>query len=330
MKVSIQNIPKSLRESGAWCVWRYEERDGKPTKVPYNPRTSGRAQSNNVGTFGTFEQACFAKDMNGFDGIGIGVFGDICAIDIDHCVENGVFSDLASEIFDAMNSYTEISPSGTGLRILFRAPGFRYDKTKYYINNQKIGLEVYCAGFTNKFVTITGNAVHKAGINDRAGELQTILDLFMRREVPKSGTERTCGSVPPVLLSYSDELVIKKATQAKNGELFKKLMNGDYSGYKNRQTGAPDQSAADIALCNILAFWTSNDAEQIDRIFRTSKLMREKWDRPTAGSTYGAITIQDAINRVDKTYSDLVAEAREKNKQPVPVKPRRGGDKYGW
>ena len=324
MKVNIQNIPKSLRETGAWCVWRYEEREGKPTKVPYNPRTSVKAKSNNVGTFGTFEQACFAKDMNGFDGIGIGVFDDICAIDIDHCIEDGVFSDMASEIFELMNSYTEISPSGTGLRILFRAPGFRYDKTRYYINNQKLGLEIYCAGFTNKFVTITGNAVHMAGINNRSDELQEILGRFMRREVRQNHKANYGNNKPVIKLSFSDSLLIRKAEKAQNGDLFKRLMGGDCSDYDG------DESRADMALCNILAFWTSNDAAQIDRIFRSSKLMRDKWDRPTAGSTYGAITIQEAINQVDRTYSDMMAEKREKDRQPIPVKPRRGGETYGW
>ena len=81
----------------------------------------------------------------GYDGIGVGVFGGLGAIDIDHCIdENGAWTDLAADICRTMGAYTEYSPSGHGLRILFTVPdGFQYDKARYYINNQKLGLEVY-------------------------------------------------------------------------------------------------------------------------------------------------------------------------------------------
>lgn len=331
MNVYTQNIPKSLRDSALWCNWKYIKRDGadKPTKIPFCPMTGEPARSNAPETFGRFEQAAFALDMGGYDGIGIGIFGDICAIDIDNCISpEGDFSDMASEIINEMNSYWEISPSGRGVRILFQAPGLTYDKERYYINRQKLGLEVYVAGATNKFVTITGNTLGDVGINARTEQLQAVLDRFMRREVPQNG--KRCAAAPKIKLCFNDALLVKKASKAKNGKLFAKLMKGDYSDYLNTKTNEPDQSAGDIALCNMLAFWTSADAEQMDRIFRSSGLMRPKWDRPTAGSTYGAITIQNAIGRVGKTYSDFYQEQIEKDRQPMPMKPRQGGDRYGW
>lgn len=333
MKVYTENIPKQLRNSALWCCWKYVQREGakKPTKIPFCPMSSEAAKSNDPATFGRFEQAVFAYEMGGYDGIGVGIFGDICAIDIDHCIsDEGVISDMAEEIINTMNSYWEISPSGHGIRILFRAPGLRYNKEKYYINNQKIGLEIYAAGYTNKYVTVTGNTTGGVGINDRSKQLQTVLDRFMCREVPQNGTKRAVSTAPRLKLCFSDELLLKKAKKAKNGKLFEKLMDGDYSDYISVETGQPDQSAGDIALCNMLAFWTSNDAAQMDRIFRSSGLMREKWDRPTAGSTYGAITIANAINRVHETYSDYYQAQIEKDRQPMPMKPRQGGVRYGW
>ena len=56
----IDTLPASLKDRGLWCVWKYEQRDGKPTKVPYNPRTGGRAQSNNPATFSDFKTAVAA------------------------------------------------------------------------------------------------------------------------------------------------------------------------------------------------------------------------------------------------------------------------------
>lgn len=155
-----KNFPAALRQSGLFCCWKYETRpdSDKPTKVPYNPRTGGRAQSTNPSTFA---QLAAAEAVQGhYDGLGVGVFGDLGAIDIDHCIDNnGEISDMAMEIISVMSTYTEKSPSGHGLRILFLAGGFQYDKSRYYINNQKAGLEVYIAGATNKFVTVTGDAL---------------------------------------------------------------------------------------------------------------------------------------------------------------------------
>ena len=82
-----------------------------------------------------------------YDGIGIGIFDGICAIDLDHCMtDSGYYTGNAAEIVALMHSYTEYSPSGNGLHILFRAEGFQYDSDRYYIMNHKAGIEVYVAG----------------------------------------------------------------------------------------------------------------------------------------------------------------------------------------
>ena len=70
---------------------------------------------------------------------------------------------------------------------------------------------------------------------------------------------------------------------------FQKLWAGDTSDYDG------DHSRADAALCSLLAYYTNDDQPRIDRLFRSSGLYRPKWDRPTAGSTYGSITIQAVV-----------------------------------
>ena len=121
-----EKLPQELKERGSFCLWKYEERDGRMTKVPY--QTSGlRADSTNKATFTDYATAISLRDK--YDGIGIGVFDDICAIDIDHCIEDGTLSAMAEDIINRMNSYTEYSPSGTGVRILFKASLPSYGKT---------------------------------------------------------------------------------------------------------------------------------------------------------------------------------------------------------
>lgn len=81
------------------------------------------------------------------------------------------------------NTYIEKSPSGTGLRIIvFTSDGYVYDKDTYHI--KKSDIEVYVAGATNRFVTITGDVYLKNKIAENVDGLQWLLDTYMKRKVP--------------------------------------------------------------------------------------------------------------------------------------------------
>ena len=148
-------LPDSIIQNGLFCCWKYEERNGRKTKVPYQPDTGLGAKSNDPSSFVPYKTAVQAS---GYDGIGIGIFNGICAIDLDNCVsDSGYYTQTAAEIVALMHSYTEYSPSGNGLHILFSAKGFQYDTKRFYIMNHQAGIEVYVAGATNKYVTVTGN-----------------------------------------------------------------------------------------------------------------------------------------------------------------------------
>lgn len=89
-------LPDSLTKEGLFCCWRYEERNGRRTKVPYQPDTGQGAKSNDPRSFVSYETAMQAS---GYDGIGIGIFNGICAIDLDGCVtDSGYYSETAAEI----------------------------------------------------------------------------------------------------------------------------------------------------------------------------------------------------------------------------------------
>lgn len=317
--IAVDNLPLQLKEQGLFCCWRYEQREGpdKPTKVPYNPRTGGKAQSTNPDTFAPLDVAMVS--VQGYDGIGVGVFGSLGAIDIDHCVDDaGQLSELARDVADMIHGYTEYSPSGHGLRILFTVPDdFQYDKARYYINNQKLGLEVYIAGATQKYVTVTGNAVNPGDpLEERGEQLRAVLEKYMVRpqaQGPSSGGldwGAEIGGGAPVELD--DLALIERAKKARNGVIFAALWAGDIAGYKSR-------SEADIALCNALAFWTNKDAARIDRLFRQSGLMREKWDRPQSGSTYGALTIQNAVSTTREGYDPAAYRQQSAAQDFAPV-----------
>lgn len=344
--VDIKNIPAELKTSCRFCVWKFEKRNGQKTKMPYNPANGDRARINDLRTFADFKTTLVTYAMGGYDGIGIAVGSGIGAFDIDHCIrEDGTLNDTADTVLSIFpTAYVEKSPSGKGLRGFFHVPeDYVYDKTVYYINNRGKGLEVYMPGATNRFVTVTGDVYRTGEIPNDETAMTTLLDTLMKRNKQVQQTHFQHHSY------LEDEAVITHANEASNSEKFKKLFAGEWEDLYG------SQSDADMALLSILAFWCGCDEEQMDRIFRTSGLMRPKWDRKQAGSTYGAISIRNTVNTcasvyipvnaqdiVDEEFANLDADDKEAERPPDITKltltleemaphtnPRYGRDEIG-
>ena len=210
MQVQFEKIPPFLKSYAQFCNWKYEQRDGNQTKVPYIPGTTRRADVSNPATFAAFDAAASAT---GYDGIGIRVSGRIVGIDLDHCIENGKLLPWAQPIVDRFkDTYIEISPSGTGLRIFCLLPGdFSYDTQTYYIKHGDI--EVYIPGHTNRFLTVTGNALTEADVAETAEALVWLLDAYMRRPTPPipsaavPGTSYTPAREPEDIYAWQQRTV---------------------------------------------------------------------------------------------------------------------------
>lgn len=302
MPVNFVNIPDALKQSASFCVWKLEKRSGRLTKVSYDPRTRQMAKTNEPDTFTDFKTAMKAYAIGGWDDIGYRVSEGIGAIDIDHCIrEDGSLNDVAAFILGIFSTaYFERSPSGTGLRGFFKlSPDFAYDKTVYYINNRKHGLEVYLPGTTNRFVTVTGD-MFRAGTVERDDDaLRSLLDTFMKRSTRVSAKTIEASSY------LDDDGVIAHAMASESGDKFKALYEGNW------EEGYDSQSDADMAFVSMLCFWCGNVEKQIDRIFRSSGLMRDKWDRKTGDATYGQITIRNAIATNSAIYTPIQDSSAE-------------------
>ena len=287
--ICVENIPQELRDQRSWVTWRLEREGERSVKPPYDPRTGHKAKSNDPSTWGSFGEACQAVAEGHYDGIGFELAPPIVGIDLDGCrdPESGFIDDGAQTIIDELDSYTEVSPSGRGIHILAKGqlpPGGRRMK----------GVEIYDR---DRYFTVTGQ--HIAGtplaVEERSAELAALhLQRFGSQEpisampytIQAEGSSSTHASV-----SLSNEILVAKMRDAGNGELFKRLWCGDWSG------GEYDsQSEADAALCCILAFWTGRDAERMDQLFRESGLYRPKWDELRGSQTYGEKTIAKAIS----------------------------------
>lgn len=288
-KSNYNNLPSELRQNGRFCSWQYESVKGRLTKMPY--RLDGhRARSTVREDFCDFDTmiAHIGKLNQGKRtvGLGLGIFDGFCAVDIDHCVEGGKLSEMAVDIINTMDSYTEYSPSGEGIRIIFRA-AFDYDKGRYYINKREIGLEIYVSGCTNKYVTLTGNTIRRVGVNERTAELKALLEYYMKK--PEAEYKLPDDFEPHSYLT--DEQVLEKAMNGRARRFMKLYKEGDFSDYGS-------QSEADLALCSMLAFWCGGDTDQIDRLFRESALYREKWER----DDYSERTMNMAVNGCREFY----------------------------
>jgi hypothetical protein len=276
----------NMQDLGQWLCWRSEERDGKPTKIPYSPLTGQRASSTTPGTWAGYEEAVRACKEHGYGGIGF-VFtseDDLCGVDLDGCLnaDTGEIEPWARIIIEELDSYTEISPSGTGVHVLVRA-------TLPEGRNRKGRFETYDR---DRYFTVTGK--HLAGtprtIEGRQEELRAVVGRVF-------GEESTNGHTKPVAATelvdngLSDSEVLQRALAASNGARFSRLWNGDTSGYGSH-------SEADLALCGMLAFWTGGDASRIDSLFRQSGLYRKKWER----KDYRNRTITEALSGKTEFY----------------------------
>jgi putative DNA primase/helicase len=123
LPVSVDGVPAELKKRPQWVNWKYaKDEKGKWTKHPYNPRSGCRASSTDLLTWSNFEQVIEAYEASDYDGIGF-VFssGDpYSGVDLDGCrnLETGDIERWAAEVIEGLDSYTELSPSGTGVHII--------------------------------------------------------------------------------------------------------------------------------------------------------------------------------------------------------------------
>lgn len=314
------NIPTELRKLNRWVCWNMEDRKGKPTKVPKNPKSKecGNAMSDNPDTWGSFNQAIECMKKFKLPGIGFMFNNDgILGVDIDSCrdKETGEISEQAIDIINTLDSYTEVSASGKGIHIICRG---KLPEGK----RRRKNVEMYEVG---RYFIMTGEIINgRDQIQGREEKLAIVHEKYVN--VSKKASNDTKNSPKQsennqnVHEFVTDDDLIGKALAAKNGDLFSDLMNGNWT---HRYSS---QSEADITLCNMLAFWTGRDPDAIDRIFRRSGLYRDKWDERRANGTYGSITIADAVDKCEEVYTPKRNSGKQQKKASAENLPEEPPD----
>ena len=330
-------IPLEIKQTRRWIGYKIENRDGRDTKVPYNAISGDKARSNDPTTWTTFRVALLGSIKYGFNGIGFMLGEDknngtrYFGVDLDnHELPDGTkpmsvkeFEEFTNRIVHTLNSYAEYSHSGEGVHIICKG-------TLPEGRRKSQQVEMYDKG---RFFTMTGKTILNVPIQDRTEEVKPIWEEFLKREeddIVEVDVSKKTGGVyfgdmvreRIVTISskshMSDSEVIDKIMSSTNSTAFNQLYNGNMSAYQD------DHSRADMALCQILAFWTGNDKDQIDRIFRSSGLMRQKWDSYRGDMTYGEQTIEVAIKRQRETYTPknetVIVRTEESVSVPRPNK----------
>jgi P4 family phage/plasmid primase-like protien len=126
MNIDLDNIPAELKARPQWLCWQYKPNpkpNKKPLKVPYDPRSGKEASTTNPATWCSYAEAvAYYNDGANYSGIGYVFSADdgLCGIDLDDCLEDGRLAPTAEEIVQRFKTYTEVSPSGKGLKLILR------------------------------------------------------------------------------------------------------------------------------------------------------------------------------------------------------------------
>jgi putative DNA primase/helicase len=283
----IQNVPHEMQKKPQWVLWRYAfDTSGNLKKPPYYaPLTQPprRAAVDDRQTWQPFNNVLGIYERGGFAGIGyiLQRADYITAIDLDKCRRptNGELAQWAQEIVDTFHTYTEISPSGRGLHLFTRGQIPAAAKRGH--------IEMYNHA---RYMTITGDILtsHTAPLRF----YQHHLDALYHRLKPPT-TEPAPQPTPPRGYSHSaaDAQVLEKIKTKENYPKFSYYWNG----------GGDDKSVGDLALCSMLYYYTNGTEEdrlaQVDRLFRQSHRIRDKWDEQRGDTTYGQLTIETAQKR---------------------------------
>jgi replicative DNA helicase len=213
-------------------------------------------------------------------------------IDLDHVIQDGSIEKWAADIVDAFGSYTETSPSGSGVHIFVRASlEARGGKWK------RDGRQVECYG-CKRFFRMSGNVFQgRSTISSDSKALRGLEKAYKGNNTSKPVTEPS-RHLPAAQSGNADvDSVVSFMRRFRNGDALGRLYDGDMTGYEDGSADGYDHSAADMALVNGLRVAAKGDAYLIDQAFRASGLYRPKWDQVHDGTrTYGQMTIEKALS----------------------------------
>lgn len=273
-------VPEVLKNTPQWLLWRSEPRQKKKAKIPFtvtgHPYRPGESRG-----LASFEAALARLEQGGFDGLGFAFLASdpFTGIDLDWKDQPDT-PKAALALVRRFASYAEWSPSGRGAHIIVRAR--LPEDARHRTTIHGISVEVYDNA---RYFTVTGAKLPQApaGVTDAQAAIDRMYERLLR-PAANAALPATIGRAP-----VDDDELLKRAFAASNGNLIRRLFNGDTHGY-------PSPSEADAALAALLAFYTGPDPNRLERLMWRSKLARpEKWASRRGGETWIRRTVEFAI-----------------------------------
>ena len=306
--MSYDNIPQEMKSSDRWVCWRKEKRKDKFNNVPKT--IAGKpASHSDSSTWSSFNQANSARRLQKFNGISFALGDSWIGFDFDNVYnrKEKKWHEPSKKIIDILTengAYTEFSPSGTGVHAILWVEDLLDDEEfielKSIISIAKTGfkkewkddsgaaIEFY---HTNRILTTTGKKVRNCIPDFSNGHHKDAIKEACKTIIKDFGLKKRKKRQQTVDLNLDDHKVLEIAKNASNGSKFIDLYSGNW------QDHGKSQSSADMALLNLLAFYTGRNYEQIKRLFVQSKLYRER-----KGETYLENSIQNAIEFCSQVY----------------------------
>jgi predicted P-loop ATPase len=257
----------------------------------------------------------------------------LLGIDIDHCLKEGTSiidheeKEKIVQLIIEADSYTEISPSRTGLHIYLAL-----DASLKLVANRHANFEAYTSG---RYFTYTGNS-YKEEKSIRTVTTKEALALLSIIGYPWGKTELISATAENIQndkktgkgeevfdaqgyvnkkqklikLGLDDENLLKKMFHSKGGDKIKALYLGDATPYKN------DMSSADMAFLAHLAFWTRKNPEQMEKIWKESVL--GKREKTLTRDDYRQRSIANAIKNCTEVYESEAMRTEIRMSQEAP------------
>jgi hypothetical protein len=321
--LQLENIPDDLKTVPSFILWNTEDRDGKITKIPVDPRNGLPVNATLPASGVGFGAAVKAMAKYSVTGIGFMLGGtDFVGVDFDDCISSdGVLDGQVAEIIADIPAYWEVSPSGRGIKGFVHAPGLSLPPGCKFDGYPRPGVvtEIYPG---SRYFTITGHAHHLSHggtLPDSGENVRRLHEGALAHRTERAAAKRRPASAnkpkasEPV--SLSDQELLDVARRSKDGDKFIALYDrGDWGAWYG------DQSTADGWLCSKLAFYLQGDPARVDSAFRASGLYRPKWDRPArAGELYGEGTVSGAIALTREFYTPPRPKTEANGKSTVPT-----------
>lgn len=329
LKAALRGGLSPLVPYNQWVVWKPtppwtdDNQTERWAKMLYSPHTGGKASSTNPATWSDYQTAVTYAELTGM-GVGF-VFSaqdPFFFADVDGCyTADGQPTPRATELCGRLSgAFVEVSVSGTGLHIIGR--GTRPDG--YRVKAADKTFDIYTSG---RFVALTGTSAMGYADREHDAVVHALVTEYMKPSVTAAPEDWTTGPCDEWQGITDDDELISAACRSKSasstfsgGVSFKDLWTADreqLAAQCPHETRADDfdHNAVDAALCQHLAFWTGKDCERIDRLFRKSALMRDKWERDDY--RFGTITGCVAGCRNVYQRAEVPEELREASVAPA-------------